>query len=150
MTRSDAAADSETPFQPLTRQEALVLKSSIKLISPWRVVLWQMVIGLVLGAVVLAVPVWRVYLGSVIYGSLVAVLPNAILAWGLTRPARMNANALAVNFMLWEFLKIGVAVILMVMAPLMVSGLSWPAMLVAVVLGMKANWLALLARGGRN
>jgi ATP synthase protein I len=150
MNSSEAAADSEIPFKPLTRQEALALRSSVKLISPWRVVLWQILVGVVLCAVALAVPIWRVYLVSVMYGSLVAVLPNAILAWGLTRPARMNANALAVNFMLWEFLKIGVAVILMVMAPLMVSGLSWPAMLVAVVLGMKANWLALLTRGGRN
>jgi ATP synthase protein I len=48
--------------------------------------------------------------------------------------------------MFWEMVKIGVAVALLAAAPRVVQGLSWPALLVAMVVCMKVNWLALLWR----
>ncbi len=51
------------------------------------------------------------------------------------------------GFMLWEFVKIGVAVIMLVAAIKVVPQLSWPAFLVALVVCIKLNWLALFMQG---
>jgi len=50
------------------------------------------------------------------------------------------------GFFLWEMVKIGLTVALLVMAPRMVSDLSWPALLVGLVLTMKVYWVALGVR----
>jgi ATP synthase protein I len=44
-------------------------------------------------------------------------------------------------------LKIAVSVAMLALAPRFVQPLSWPALLVAMVLCMKVYWLALLWRG---
>jgi ATP synthase protein I len=48
--------------------------------------------------------------------------------------------------MLWEMVKIGVSVLMLVLAPKIVQPLSWPALLVALVLCMQVYLLALLWR----
>ena len=58
----------------------------------------------------------------------------------------MSPGASAVSFMLWEAVKIGVSVTMLVLAPRLVQPLSWPALLVGLVLCMKVYWLALLWR----
>ena len=52
--------------------------------------------------------------------------------------------------MLWEMVKIGVSVAMLVLAPRIVPALSWPALLVAMVVCMKVYWFALLWRGRRS
>ena len=47
---------------------------------------------------------------------------------------------------MWEMVKIGFSVPMLVLAPKIVQPLSWPALLVALVLCMKVYWLALLWR----
>lgn len=141
-----ADSEDDAPIRPLTREEAQALRQTVKLISPWRVVVWQCLVGVLLCVLAAAVPDWRDLLGSVAYGAAVVVVSNAVLAWGITRPAAMNANAVVFNFMIWELMKMGVAVAMMAVAAWVVTGLSWPAMLVAIILGMKANWLALLTQ----
>lgn len=49
--------------------------------------------------------------------------------------------------MFWEMLKIGVAVAMLVIATKAVPDLSWPALLVTMVVCIKVNWVALLWRG---
>jgi ATP synthase protein I len=51
--------------------------------------------------------------------------------------------------MLWEFLKLGVSVALLMLAPKLVPNLSWPALLVALVLCIKVYWVALAWHGRR-
>ena len=63
------------------------------------------------------------------------------------RCSSMNAGTSAVSFMLWEAVKIAVSVAMLMLAPKLVQSLSWPALLVALVLCMKVYWLALLWRG---
>jgi ATP synthase protein I len=53
------------------------------------------------------------------------------------------------RFFLWEMVKIALTVALMAAAPRMVAGLSWPALLVGVVLTIKVYWVA-LALATRN
>ncbi len=65
----------------------------------------------------------------------------------VTRLPEVKANVAAFNFMFWEFLKIGVSVVMLAAATKVVPSLSWPAMLITLVVCMKMNWLALLWQG---
>lgn len=136
--------EDEPPFKPLTAEEARRLREQHPLVSPWWVVAGQVVVGLVV-----ALAAWgftgKQNVGwSAGYGALAVVIPAAIFARGLTgRFASLNAGTAAVGFMLWEMVKIATAIALIGAAPKLVSDLSWPAMLVGLVLTMKVYWLAL-------
>jgi ATP synthase protein I len=81
---------------------------------------------------------------SAAYGALAVIVPAALFARGLTsRVSSLNAGAAVFGFFLWEMVKIGLTVALLVAAPRMVSDLSWPAMLVGLVVTMKVYWVAL-------
>jgi ATP synthase protein I len=69
------------------------------------------------------------------------------MARGMTSGfSSMSPGSSAVSFMLWEMVKIAVSVVMLALAPRLVQSLSWPALLVALVLCMKTYWLALLWR----
>ena len=59
------------------------------------------------------------------------------------------AGVAVFSFMFWEMVKIGVAVAMLVAAPRAVADLSWPALLAAMMVCVKMNWLALLWRRRR-
>jgi ATP synthase protein I len=139
----------DQPFKTLTREEAQALRGRIPQVSPWRVVAVQAVAGLLCTAIAVVVTqlmgqgsgaAW-----SALYGAAAVVLPAALLARGMTRGTR-NAMAAAVGFMFWEMLKIAVAIAMLVIAAKVVPNLSWPVLLVTMVVCMKVNWLALLWR----
>ena len=72
------------------------------------------------------------------------VIPAAIFARGLTgRFSSLNAVSAAVGFMAWEMVKIASSIALLAAAPRLVPELSWPALLVGLVLTMKVYWVAL-------
>ena len=136
--------EEEVPVKPLTAEQARQLREQNPPVSPWWVIAGQVVVGLVV-----ALAAWgltgRQNVGwSAGYGALAVVIPAAIFARGLTgRFASLNAGTAAVGFMLWEMVKIALTVAMLVAAPRLVSGLSWPALLVGLVLTMKVYWLAL-------
>ena len=138
----------EPPPRPLTRQEAQALRERQPPISPWRVigvqvvvgVLWAALLGLVFGA--------QMYAWSALYGAAAVVVPGALMARGMTsRLSSLSPGTSAVSFMLWEVVKIGVAVGMLMLAPRLVQPLSWPALLAGLVVCMKVYWFALLWRG---
>jgi ATP synthase protein I len=112
------------------------------MVSPWRVIATQAFVGLVCVALVGGVTQQGAAAWSALYGALAVVLPSAVLARGMTKKARNPASA-AVGFLVWEMLKIGAAVALLVMAPRAVPQLSWPAMLFTMVVCLQVNWFAL-------
>jgi ATP synthase protein I len=78
------------------------------------------------------------------------VVPGALMARGMTsRLSSMTPGSSAVSFMLWEAVKIAVSVALLALATKMVQPLSWPALLVGLVVCMKVYGVALLWRGRR-
>ncbi len=83
---------------------------------------------------------------SALYGAAAVVLPSALLARGMTRSDSPNPGAAVIGFMLWEALKVGTAVAMLVIAARVVPNLSWPALLVTMVVCIKLNWVALLWR----
>ena len=134
----------EPAFKPLTRQEAEQLRQASRAIAPWQVLAGQLAVGLVV-AVGAALVLGRSNVGwSVFYGALAVVVPGAIFARGLkSKLAKMNPGAAVAGFFLWEMVKIGLTVAMLFAAPRLVTDLSWPAMLVGLVVTMKAVWLVL-------
>jgi ATP synthase protein I len=87
---------------------------------------------------------------SALYGAVTAVVPGALLARGMTsRLSSVSPAASAVSFMVWSAVNVGVSALMLALAPRIVQPLSWPALLVAMVLCLKVYWFALLWRGRR-
>jgi ATP synthase protein I len=145
-THSAAVADEveEPPFEPLTREQAQALRAKHPPTSPWRVVAAQAVAGALCTALTWGIAQRSGTAWSALYGAAAAVLPNALLARGMTRRTSSGPGALALGFMFWEMVKIAVAVAMLVAAPRVVDDLSWPALLVAMIVCVKVSWLALL------
>lgn len=146
----EAAARGEN-FRPLTREEAQALRLRNPPLSPWRVIAVQVAVGgaVALGALLVT---GRQEAGwSALYGAATVVLPGALMARGMTsRLSSMSPAASAVSFMLWEAVKIAVSLAMLALAPKLVQPLSWPALLVSLVLCMKVYWLALSWRGRKT
>ncbi len=141
----------EDSFKPLTREEAARLRQSSPSISAWTVLAGQLAMG-VMAALVAAVLTGRQSVGwSALYGALAVVIPGALFARGLTsKVALMNPGAAVAGFFLWEMVKIGLTVAMLFAAPRVVTDLSWPAMLVGLVVTMKVVWLVLVLHARSN
>ena len=136
--------EEEPPFKPLTADQARRLREQHPPVSPWWVVAGQIVVGLVVALAAWALTGKQNVGWSAGYGALAVVIPAAIFARGLTgRFSSLNAGTAAVGFMLWEMVKIASSIALMAAAPGLVPELSWPALLVGLVLTMKVYWIAL-------
>jgi ATP synthase protein I len=134
-------------FVPLTREQAAALRQKDPPVSPWRVVAVQVAAGLVVAALCAAVTGEAAIGWSALYGAAVVVVPGALMARGMTsRLSSMSPGGSAVSFMLWEFVKIGVSVAMLMLASRIVQPLSWPALLVGLVVCIKVYWVALLWR----
>ena len=135
-------------FKPLTAEEASVLRAQDPAVSPWRVLAVMLAVGVV-SALLAGVLTQRQEMAwSVLYGAAAVVVPGALMARGMTsKLSSMSPGSSAVSFMLWEMVKIAVSVVMLALAPKWVPNLSFPAMLVGVVLCMKVYWVALLWRG---
>lgn len=144
LKQSDSDADI---FVPLTKEQAQELRRKQVMLSPWRVIGWQMLaaLGVVLGAWLLSGS--KPVVLSTLYGAMAVVVPAALFARGLTsRVASVNPGAAVFGFFLWEMVKIALTVAMLFVAPRLVTDLSWPAMLVGLVVTMKMYWVALLVR----
>lgn len=134
----------EPAARPLSAEEARRLREQHPPVSPWWVVGGQVLVG---GIAALAA--WfltgKANVGwSAGYGALAVVIPAAVFARGLTgRIASLNAGTAAVGFLVWEMVKIALTVAMLMAAPRLVRELSWPALLVGMVLAMKVYWVAL-------
>ena len=122
------------------------LRKTQAFISPWRVVLWMLMTTAVIGVIGLiasdAHTAW-----SAAYGSLAVALPAAVLARGMTSQlSRMSATAGALAFMLWEMVKIGLSIGMLILAPSLIADLSWPALLVGLILTMKVYFVAAIVK----
>lgn len=133
----------EPEFKKWTADEAQRLREQSPSVSPWRVIGWQIIAGVViaLGAWLLSGDKWVAV--SAGYGALTVILPAAVLARGIMSPmSSVNAISAAMGFMVWEMVKIGLSVAMFFAAPQLIPGLSWLALLVGVILTMKVYWVA--------
>jgi ATP synthase protein I len=139
-------APDERLFKTLSADEARRVREKLTVVSPWRVVAAQALAGGVCVALAWLLSGKSTVAWSSLYGVAAAVIPSALLARGMTRGASGAVSA-AAGFLFWEMLKIGVAIAMLVIAARVVPQLSWPALLLTMVVCMKVNWFALLWRG---
>jgi len=131
-------------FEPLTAEQAAELRKRQPLLSVWRVLGVQALLGLLVAWLVWLVSGRIAAVYSAVYGSLAVIVPAALFARGLTsRVALANVGAAVFGFFLWEMVKIGLTVAMLFAAPRLVEDLSWPAMLAGLVVTMKVYWVAL-------
>ncbi|MDI1258039.1 ATP synthase subunit I [Aquabacterium sp.] len=145
----DSIENPEPPVRQWSRDEVEALRLRQPVVSLWRVVAIQALVGmlLALGSWLLAGYRSNV-MWSALYGAACVVVPGALFAYGMSRQvSAINAGVAVFGFMLWEFVKIGVAVIMLVAAVKVVPQLSWPAFLVALIVCIKLNWLTLFMQG---
>ncbi len=134
-------------FKVLSQSEARALRDSNPPLSPWWVVAAQAAVGI---SVALLAGGWTgnpAIAMSALFGAAVVVVPGSLMARGMTsRMSSLSAGIGAVSFMSWEFAKIACAVGMLLLAPKIVQPLSWPALLIAMLVCMQMYWLALMWR----
>jgi ATP synthase protein I len=134
----------EAAFEPLTKEQAQALRAKHPPISPWRVVAAQAAAGGVCAALAWGLTGKGGVAWSALYGAAAIVVPGAVLAQGIRRFSPTSPGATVFRFLLWETVKIAVAVVMLALASKVVPDLNWPALLVAMVVCVKVNWLSLL------
>lgn len=133
-----------SPVRPLSAEEARRVREQNPPVNPWWVVAGQAGVGLVSALLAWALTGRQNVGWSVAYGALAVVIPAAVFARGLTgRFSSLNAGTAAVGFLLWEMVKIALTLAMLALASRLVAGLSWPALLIGMVLAMKVYWVAL-------
>ena len=137
-------SDEDSGFTALTAEQAKALRKQHPALSPWWVVLGQLVVGVLVALIAWGVTGKSIIGLSAACGALAVVLPAALFARGLTgRFASVNVGSAVLGFFVWELVKILLTVAVMFAAHRLVNGLNWPVMLLGLVLTMKVYWLAL-------
>ena len=140
---SDPGLDGDVT-KALSRNEAQMLKEQNPSLSLWVVLAGQVGAGLLV-AVIAWLVTKRASVGwSALYGAAAVVIPGALFARGLmSKVSSINPAAAVTGFFLWEMVKIGLVLAMLFAAPRLVANLSWPGMLVGLVVTMKVVWLIL-------
>ncbi len=151
----EEAGAQEAEFKPWTAEQVQALIRQQPSLSPWRVVALQAGVGVLVAMLAWALTGRSAIGWSAGYGALAVVLPAALFARGLMRRVPLSdpgarAMGAAFGFLVWEMIKIALTVAMLVAAPRLVVNLSWPAMLVGLVLTMKVYWVALALRPKRG
>ena len=143
--------EADERFRPLTPSEAAAFRADNPQLSPWRVIAAQAGVGGLVALLAWLLGGEREHAWSALYGVVTAVVPSALLARGMTsRLSSASPVVSAASVMLWETVKIGATVALLVAAPRVVPSLSWPALLAALAACVSMYWFALLWRGRKS
>ncbi|MGC4367060.1 ATP synthase subunit I [Hydrogenophaga sp. R2] len=145
----------EPEFKPLTREQAQQWRSTQPELSPWHLVAAQCLMGLGLAALAALVTRSVSVSMSVLYGACAVALPSALMAWGMTSSALARslsgvAQAALAGFFFWEGVKILLAMAMLVAARWVVPDLSWPGLLIGLVLVLKVYWLGFWIQSRRS
>jgi ATP synthase protein I len=141
----------QEPVRPLSREQVLQMGLDRPAVSVAWVLMCQALAGVLLAAL-LGVLSGRWAWGlSALYGAAAVVVPGAVFARGLMgRLASINPGTAVAGFFVWEFVKIGLTLAMLVAAPRLVTDLSWPALLAGLVVTMKVVWLAVWIKSRRR
>jgi len=135
------ASQIDPPIRPLTRDEAQALLERHPVFSLTTLFAVQVGVG------VLVALVWWGSTGSqsaglsALYGAAAALVPNALMARGVFG-SKLGSTVAGLVF--WELVKLVAAGAMMAFAPFLIKPLSWPAMLIAMLLCMKVVGVVML------
>ncbi len=135
-------------FEPLSFDQAQQviqgLRKTASLLSPWRLIKWQLLVGLCVSVLAFVGFADKAIALSVAYGAIAVVLPASIFAWGLKRSEGAKSPLLAsAGFFVWEVVKVVLTVAIMFAAPALISKVNWLALLAGFVVTMKVYWVAI-------
>ena len=137
--------DEESGFKPLTPEEAREWRKRQPALSVWSMVWVQILVGAAV-ALLTAVITQSAASGlSAAYGAFCVVLPAAVFARAMSR-MRAAAGSAMLGFFVWEIAKIALTLAMLWTAPRWLGSVHWLALVVAMVITMKAYWVALLTR----
>lgn len=134
----------EPDFKPLSAEEAEAWRQHNPQASPWRVLFLQVGVGLLL-ALLTGLLTGQFHLAaSAAWGTVAVVVPAVVFVRALSRQMRRNQPGSAlVGLFVWELVKIILTVALLLVAPKVISDLSWLALVAGFVVTMKVYWLAM-------
>jgi ATP synthase protein I len=133
----------EEPIVPWTREQVLAFRLTQPTFSVWRVVFSQVMVGWILMLVAWLFGLKFSSIASLGYGSLCVVLPTAMFARGITSKwSGLGPGAAVTGFFLWEFVKVAMTVVMLFMSQRVVDDLSWPMMILGLIVTMKVYWLS--------
>jgi len=143
---ADPADDGlEADFKPLTPEQAAAWRQRNPVTSPWRVLVLQVLVGVVVAVLTGVVSGQSRLAASVAWGVVSVWVPALVFARALARQVRRrNPGSALVGFFVWELVKIVLTVALLMVAPKVVAELSWPAMVGGFVVTLKVYWLAMM------
>lgn len=135
----------EPEFKPLTREQAQQWRASQPEVSLWKLVGVQALVGVVSAILAWLLTQRMPVAWSVLYGAAAVVIPSALMVYGLTSSALARllagvSQAAFAGFLLWEGIKILLAVAMLWSAPKLVPELSWLGLVVGLVLALKVYW----------
>jgi len=143
--------EEEPPIKPLTADEARRLREEQPQVSPWWVVAGQVGMGVATALAAWALTGRQNVALSAGYGAMVVAVPTAIFARGIGgRNRRSSPTGAVARVFVWEMVKVALSIVMLVMAPRWIAALSWPAMLVGLVLALKVYWVALVYSSRRR
>jgi ATP synthase protein I len=136
--------DLESEFKPLTVEEAQAWRQNNPQSSPWRVLGLQVAVGILMVLLTGLFTRDVRLIASVAWGCVAVVLPAVVFVRALNRQMRRTQPGSAlVGLFIWEMVKIALTVALLLVAPKVISDLSWLALVASFVVTMKVYWLAM-------
>ena len=141
----DAADDGFEPeFKPFTAEQAQAWRQNNPMSSPWRVLFLQVGVGALLALLMGLLTGESRMAASAAWGSVAVVVPAVVFVRALGRQMRRTQPGSAlVGLLVWELVKIVLTVALLLVAPKVISDLSWLALVAGFVVTMKVYWLAM-------
>lgn len=146
--RDDEAEAEADLWRPLTAAEAQALRARQPSVAPMRVLCVQVLVGAVAALIGGMITGRLAVAASALYGAAAVAVPATVMVGFFARTAPGSPAVFgAMRLMAGEAVKLLLAVGMLALAPVVVRPLSWPALLVAMVVCLKVYWLALLWRG---
>jgi ATP synthase protein I len=143
---ADSADDSfDADFEPLTAEQAQAWRQHNPVVSPWRVVALQALVGALVAVLTGLISGQFALAASAAWGALAVVLPAIVFVRALSRQMRkMQARSAMLGLFVWELVKIALTVALLLVAPKVIANLSWFALVAGFVVTIKVYWLAMV------
>ena len=134
----------EPDFKPLTPDQAAAWRQRHPTTSPWRVLALQVLVGVAVAVLTGVVSGQLRLAASVAWGVVSVVVPGVVFARALARQMRLKqAGSALAGLFVWELVKVVLTVALLLVAPKVIAGLSWLALVAGFVVTMKVYWLAM-------
>ena len=145
----------------MARSEELLPLSSVArwrasqpVLSPWRLVGVQWLVGLLAALVAGLLAQSATLAASVLYGAVAVALPSALMAWGMTSSALSRllsgfAQTAFAGFLFWEGVKLLLSVGLLAAAVWVLPELNWIGLLIGLVMVLKVYWFGALLQARR-